>query len=341
MEVKKMRKWLVLLFTSLLFIMIACGNTDEKKEESDKTGGKETGEDTTSQDTVTVQDQFGEVTFDRTPERVVVLEWVYAEDVLALGVQPVGMSDIEGYNAWVNIDAELSDDVTDVGTRQEPNLEAISRLKPDLIITAGYRHETIKEDLKNIAPTLFFNPYPEEGKGDQYQEMIDTFNKIAKVMGKEDKAQEVLTKMENTFNETKSTLESSGFDSTPFVLTQAYSSQNTPTLRLFTDNGMATKIMEKLGLVNAFKDSDWELYGFKQTDVEALQNFQDAHFFYIVQDNDNVFENQLKGNPAWENLDFVKDDRLYQLPGSTWTFGGPLSAITFADQIKEVMLEKK
>lgn len=276
-----------------------------------------------------------------TPERVVVLEWVYGEDLLALGVQPVGMADIKGYNAWVNIDAELSEEVEDVGTRQEPNLEAISRLNPDLIITAGYRHDAIMEDLNSIATTLAFNPYPEEGKGDQYQEMINTFNKIAKVMGKEDKASEVLGNMKNTFEEAKTKLVDAGFENTPFLLTQAYSSQNTPTLRLFTDNGMATKIMEKLGLVNAYEESDWELYGFKQTDVEALQNFQDAHFFYIVQEDDNVFENQLKGNPAWENLDFVKNDRLYQLPGDTWTFGGPLSAETFANQITEVMLEKK
>ncbi len=228
-----------------------------------------------------------------------------------------------------------------MGTRQEPNLEAISRLNPDLIITASFRHDAIMDDLNSIAPTLAFNPYPEEGKGNQYEEMIDTFTKIAKVMDKEDKAEEVLAQMETAFADSSSEIADAGLENIPFVLTQAYSSQNTPTIRLFTDNGMATIIMEKLGLSNAYKETDWELYGYKQTDIEALQNFQDAHFFYIVQEEDNVFENQLKGNPAWENLDFVKNDRLYQLPGNTWTFGGPLSAITFANQIRDVILEEK
>src|SRR5690606_18466930 len=49
------------------------------------------------------------------PERVVVLEWTYAEDLLALGIQPVGVADVAGYEAWVNVEPELGDDVVDVG----------------------------------------------------------------------------------------------------------------------------------------------------------------------------------------------------------------------------------
>lgn len=32
-------------------------------------------------------------------ERVVAREWTYAEDLLALGVQPVGVADIAGYES--------------------------------------------------------------------------------------------------------------------------------------------------------------------------------------------------------------------------------------------------
>ncbi|SET98258.1 iron complex transport system substrate-binding protein [Salinibacillus kushneri] len=336
-----MKKFFLVLVTGLVLVLAACGNTENQEDDSKANQNKDESDSTNEQASVTIEDVYDKKTIEGTPKRVVVLEWVYAEDLLALGVEPVGMADIEGYHNWVNIEPKLSDKVKDVGTRQEPNLEAISRLNPDLIITASYRHDAIMEDLESIAPTLAFNPYPEKGQGDQYQEMNSTFNKIAKVMGKEDKAEEVLANMEDTFEESKQKLVDNGFDNTPFVLTQAYSGQNTPTIRLFTDNGMATQIMEKLGLQNAYDETDWELYGYKQTDVEALQNFQNAHFFYIVQEDDNVFENQLSGNPAWENLDFVKNDRLYQLPGDTWTFGGPLSAETFASQITNVMLEKK
>ncbi len=32
-----------------------------------------------------------------TPTRIVALEWVYVENLLALGIQPVGVADIDGY----------------------------------------------------------------------------------------------------------------------------------------------------------------------------------------------------------------------------------------------------
>ena len=53
------------------------------------------------------------------------------------------MADIQEYHNWVNIDAELSKDVVDVGGRQEPNLEAIAALEPDLIIGVSFRHDAM------------------------------------------------------------------------------------------------------------------------------------------------------------------------------------------------------
>ena len=39
-------------------------------------------------------------------------------------------------------------------------------------------------DLEKIAPTVIFNPYPEDEKIDLYQEMTTTFNEIAKAVDK-------------------------------------------------------------------------------------------------------------------------------------------------------------
>ena len=54
---------------------------------------------------------------------VVVLEWYLLEQLLAAGIQPVGVADIEGFTTLVTIPLELSGDAIDVGTRQEPSLE--------------------------------------------------------------------------------------------------------------------------------------------------------------------------------------------------------------------------
>jgi iron complex transport system substrate-binding protein len=55
------------------------------------------------------------------PQRIVALEWLPVELLLALGVTPYGVADIPNYNLWVNEPA-LPDSVIDVGLRTEPTL---------------------------------------------------------------------------------------------------------------------------------------------------------------------------------------------------------------------------
>ncbi|MFD1739223.1 ABC transporter substrate-binding protein [Bacillus salitolerans] len=333
---------ILLLMLTLLFTLAACNTNEEKATPNENEVKQETTENEKEEaaDSITVEHVLGTATFEEAPKKVVVLEWVYAENLLALGVQPVGVADIEGYKAWVKVDAELSADVVDVGTRQEPNLEAIAQLQPDLIIAPKFRHEAIKAELEGIAPTLFFEPYPTDESISQYDEMVSTFQSIAKALDKEAEAENLLNGLNKKYEEAKASIEKASLSTNEFVLTQAYSSQQTPVLRVFTPNAMASVIFEKIGLKNAYVPENFEVYGFSQLNVEALPALEAANFFYVVQDNDNIFENQLKDNAVWKNLDFVKSNRMYPLGGDAWLFGGPLSAETVVDRVLAVVEQK-
>lgn len=78
-------------------------------------------------------------------------------------LRPVDQSDTKGYQTWVNVKPAHDASVVDVGTRQEPNLETITGLKPDLIIASSLRSSKNYETLSKIAPTTVFNSYPAEG----------------------------------------------------------------------------------------------------------------------------------------------------------------------------------
>ncbi len=268
------------------------------------------------------------------------MEWTYAEDLLAVGVQPAGMADIEEYHNWVNIDVELSDDVVNVGGRQEPNLEAIAELEPDLIIGTSFRHDGMIADLEKIAPTVIFNPYPEDEKMDLYQEMITTFNEIAKAVDKKDEAKQVLADLDVKYKEAKTTIDNAGLKTKDVVLTLAYTGPQAPEIRVFTPNSMASIMLEKIGLNNIHIPDQFELYGSSTYNVEGLTKYEDANYLYIVQDDDNIYEKQLKDNAVWKNLNFVKEDRLYDLGGDTWLYGGPLSAETLLNKITSTMVSK-
>ena len=126
----------------------------------------------------TIKHTRGELTLNQPAQRVIALEWTYVEDLLALGVQPVGVADIEGYNDWVKIPVALGDGVKDIGVRGEPNLETIATLKPDLIIDLADNAVNYAE-LSKIAPVLSFEPYPTDPSLSQYDEMRETLLKIA------------------------------------------------------------------------------------------------------------------------------------------------------------------
>ncbi|MNP52275.1 putative ABC transporter substrate-binding lipoprotein YhfQ precursor [compost metagenome] len=111
--------------------------------------------------------------------------------------------------------------VADVGTRQEPNLEAIAALQPDLILTVDYRTKPIYDKLTDIAPTIAFSPYQEAGGIDQYQEMIDTFNTIADVTGKKAEAEQVLKKLDETYTAVSEKIKAAGKENAKFTLIQA------------------------------------------------------------------------------------------------------------------------
>src|SRR5690606_33639310 len=280
---------------------------------------------------------FGDTEIEGVPQRIVALEWTYAEDLLALGIQPAGVADVAGYETWVNVEPALADSVVDVGTRQEPSLEAIAALEPDMIIGVQFRHEPIYADLSAIAPTLLFNPYPGEDGPDQYQEMRETFLTIAEAVQREDEAVQVLTEMEQTFTDAAARLDESGLENRQFALVQGFSSEGVPQVRLFTDNSMAVQILEQVGLENAW-DGGFEVYGFSTVGIEGLANVQSANLLYVVQDDDNIFANQAD-NPVWNSLEFVQEERTYSLGGDTWLFGGPLSAELFVNQTVDLLTE--
>ncbi|MBE9125218.1 MULTISPECIES: ABC transporter substrate-binding protein [unclassified Coleofasciculus] len=267
--------------------------------------------------------------FTNTPSRVVALEWVYVEDLLALGIQPVGVADIKGYQEFVNIEPKLAETVVDVGTRQEPSLEAIAKLEPDLILGVQLRHDYIYDTLSSIAPTLLFNPYPAADGLTQLEEMKQTFLTIADAIKRREQGEAVIQQIQETFKRAANQLQDSNLTKNKFILGQF--TPSAPQLRLFTDNAMAVQLLTQIGLENAW-NGDFDRFGFNTVWVEALPKVQQANFLYIGE-HQNAYFQQLKNNPVWKNLAFVQENRLYPIGADTWVFGGPLSARVLVENV--------
>jgi ABC-type Fe3+-hydroxamate transport system substrate-binding protein len=278
---------------------------------------------------------MGDVTITGTPDRVVAIEWNLVEYVLALGVQPVAIADIEGYEQWVTTPVELASDVADVGLRYEPSLESIAAAEPDLILGTTDRDEAIYDQLSKIAPTLLLPPYPTEEGETPVEDINETLRTIATALNREAEATRVIAHMEATLADGAAAIEAAGLADRPFILAQAFTSENVPTLRLFTNESLFGFVLTKLGLENSW-EGEPEPWGFNTVTVEALVDAPpETLFFYVVQDNDNIFTDQLQDDPIWTSLPFVQEGHTYSLGGDTWTFGGHLSVERLVTKVVE------
>lgn len=168
-------------------------------------GGSDTSSDPSGETTegfpTTVETLFGDVEIEDRPENVVALGWSDAETALALGVQPVGVSDWQDYGGagvgpWAT---DLFDsEPVEVGT-MEPNIEAIASLEPDVILdtrsdNSQERHDT----LTPIAPVVGAPPEVEVDYGTSWQQQT---RQVAQVLGEEERGEELVTELEERFTQ--------------------------------------------------------------------------------------------------------------------------------------------
>lgn len=123
------------------------------------------------------------------PERVAVLDTGELDTVLALGVVPVAATtpyQIGHFPAYL----PLGDDtrVKSLGVVQEPDLERLMLLQPDLILGSQQRHGQIYPILSSIAPTVF-----SESIGATWAENLVLF---ARALGREAEAEHWLARID-------------------------------------------------------------------------------------------------------------------------------------------------
>ncbi|MEK5104227.1 iron-siderophore ABC transporter substrate-binding protein [Cytobacillus sp. FSL M8-0252] len=255
-----------LYFIMLLFVLVLAGCM--QKEEESNSGE----ENNNSNQTIVIEDASGERSFEGVQEKVVALEWSVAEELLAVGVQPAAVADVEGFNKWVTIDAKLDESVVDIGLRTEPNIEEIAKLEPDVIIGMEYQ-EQFKADLEKIAPVVIFDSSTEEAQKDLYAYMLHTLKQTGKLVGKEQEADEAVAHLEEKMAEAKENISAAQLKTNEFVFTQAYSANQAPTFRLFTENSTVSHTLEGIGLTNKIQDQDPQPSGFITTNVEGVSKY--------------------------------------------------------------------
>jgi ferric hydroxamate transport system substrate-binding protein len=296
------------------------------------TGGTEGSESATGP--VTVTDARGEeLTLDAPATQVVGLEWGVVENLVSLGVMPVGVADVEGYSAWVSA-APLDDGVTDVGMRGEPSIDALVALEPELVIATTDLAPNLITQIEEFVPVLVVRAAAAERPVEQ---MRDNLRLVAEVVGRTDEATALLEDLDATIAEGTQQMADAGLQGARFALADGWVQGNTVNVRAFTEDSLMGAVGEELGL-----ESAWELegdpdYGLAVTDVEGLTGLGNIEFVYYTNDAEQNPYAALEGNAIWEDLPFVQNGNVHRLPDGIWMFGGPLSTEQFVDALVDTL----
>lgn len=261
--------------------------------------------------------------------KVVGLEWGVVENLISVGVMPVGVADVKGYNAWVTA-ANLDSSVKDVGTRGESSVDAIVALNPDLVITTSDESASAIAGIEKAVPVLVVHAADAKNAIPQMKTNLEL---TASAVGKTEQAQQINADFDKALAAGKQKITDAGKTGTSFVMADGYKEGSTLSVRMYTSGSLLGAVGNELGLKNAWPAGGDKDYGLAQTDLEGLTKLKDGEFLYIANDADggDIFGKDLAGNAIWKNLPFVKSANVHRLPDGIWMFGGPKSTEQFID----------
>lgn len=336
---------------ALALTVTACGTTDVTEPEASEdtaSTSEECSTDTTETSTgpVSLVDGVGRaVELEQPAERIAVLEWQQVEDALTLCVTPVAVADAAGYSTWVSAE-ELPNSVTDVGTREEPDLDAIFAADPDLIIVEAFDAEdetlqALEEYDVPVLATVGNNP------DDPVGNVKDVFTLIAEATGRSERAAEVVSEFDEHLAQRQQDVADIDLETTDFLFFDGWVQGNNVTLRPYTEGSLFAELGKELGLTPAWTDDINEgygdggvneAYGLAQTDIEGLTAVGDANLFYSNGDASGYTE-ELEKSSIWTSLPAVEEGRAYEFP-LVWGAGGPRSTLQAVDAFADALTEE-
>lgn len=302
------------------------GNTAQSAQAAEEagTGTNAGGEDGPR----TIKHAMGEITLEKKPERVVVLFNGMVDITAALGVKPVGAVESWEEKPWYLYLRDKMEGVKDLGEENQPNLEAIVALKPDLIIGTEARHEKIYPQLSEIAPTLITK---------EIFDWKDNLQLSAQALYKDKEAQQLIADWDARVADFKQKAGDRLKDTKVSIIRF----EDDGSARFYA-TGFAGTIFKELGIGRPEAQMVEGKAVVNLTSKEQMGQLDGDYIFDITRispgDNDTqTTRNEWTSHPLWKTLKGVKNGKYIEVDVITWNLsGGVLAANAMLDDVYEI-----
>lgn len=252
----------------------------------------------------TIEQAMGTTTLKSAPQRVVVLDVGEFDNVVSLGIKPVGYAQTDGSEIPAYLKKGAGSPKS-VGQLNSLNLEAIANLHPDLILGSQLRAEKLYPQLAKIAPTVFsIRP------GFTWKQNY-LLNAAAL-----DKTAEAKAKLADYDEHAKKVSEELGPDK-PTVTMLRYMPDR---VRLYGQASFIGTILKDVGVPRPknqqINDLAVEISPEKIDEADA-----DWIFTGVYGDASKTDRAKAEDNPLWKKLPAVADGQAENVPDETWYLG--------------------
>ncbi len=286
-------------------------------------GGGE--ENPSSGETRTVEHALGTTEVPVSPERIVDLDGLATDTLLSLGIRPVGVPSPESLPPHIRTNLEGA---RSIGSTEEPDLESIAALEPDLILARRSDAEPVYGELSRIAPTVAATYENEE-------DWKEAHLKFSEALGEAEEGERVLDEYEGRAREFEEALGEE--------LEVSIVRPRPDALRLYSGASFSGTVVRDAGLsvspVPGLDDGEVLL----DTSRERLGLVDaDAVFVWAYEgtpEDEEAAVDDLLQDPLFRRLGAARRGDVHEV-GKYWLGLGPLAANLVLDDLERHLLEE-
>lgn len=299
------------------FILTGCQSTSLPKEEAPAPATEEVLSASQSEPKETVDEAVVE-------EVKVVASTVSATQVLAkLNAEVLGVP------ATSQTLPEVYADLPQVGQAMSPDLEIVASLEPDLFVMDASFKDSVEESLSSYGlNTLFF----ETGS---YASFISSIEQLGEEIHRETEAKALI----NEIKEAKEAALSIKGETSPTVAVIFGASDN---FMLATDSSYLGDLVTTVGATNIASTIEGDVsFGYVQFSLEQILAQNPDYILRFahgnIEETSKMFDDAFDKNAAYQELDAVKNGKVYDLDSSIFNVSANLEIKTAITTLGEIL----
>jgi iron complex transport system substrate-binding protein len=273
----------------------------------------------------TVEHLLGQTCIPVQPQRIVVLhDSTLLDPLLALGLEPIAVAaypNDDGSPLLRCIPPDVAQGLTLVGTPDQPNLEAILNLQPDLILGREFQRG-FYGSLSAIAPTVIV-PW-------QDGSFKDNLQTLATLLEQPEAAQAVLDRYHQRIQQLQQALG----DRLNTLVVSVITVQG-PVIKTFGLLSTLGEVLQDAGIQRPPPQT--QPTGRIDLSLEQFPAHDGDVMFLIPESGEEI--TRYRQSPLWQQLRAVQGDRVHTVEPENWIVAGPQGANRILDDLFTYLVE--